>query len=120
VDAEATWALLNSSRALVQCSDSESFGMSVAEALTAAVPVVVTKRSGWTDVEENRCGYSVAHEPVAIADGLLRLLDQPAEASAMGVRGQTWARRTFAWDSIGRAMRDAYETALVRSPRRVA
>src|SRR5437660_1269512 len=38
VDAETTWALLTSSRALVQCSDSESFGMSVAEALTAAVP----------------------------------------------------------------------------------
>jgi glycosyltransferase involved in cell wall biosynthesis len=120
VDAETTWALLNGSRALVQCSDSESFGMSVAEALTAAVPVVVTKRSGWTGVEENRCGYSVAHEPVAIADGLLRILDQPAEAAAMGARGQAWARRTFAWDSIGRAMRDAYETALVRSPRRVA
>jgi hypothetical protein len=26
----------------------------------------------------------------------------------------------FAWDSIGRAMRDAYEAALVRSRRRVA
>jgi glycosyltransferase involved in cell wall biosynthesis len=57
---------------------------------------------------------------VAIADGLLRLLDQPADAAAMGARGQAWARRTFAWDSIGRAMRDAYDAALVRSPRRVA
>jgi len=120
VDAETTWALLTSSRALVQCSDSESFGMSVAEALTAAVPVVVTKRSGWTDVEKIGCGFSVAHEPVAIADGLLRILDHPAEAASMGARGQAWAGRMFAWDSIGRSMRDAYEAALVRSPRRVA
>jgi len=120
VDAETTWALLTSSRALVQCSDSESFGMSVAEALTAAVPVVVTKRSGWTDVEKIGCGFSVAHEPVAIADGLSRILDHPAEAAAMGARGQAWAGRLFAWDSIGRSMRDAYEAALVRSPRRVA
>jgi glycosyltransferase involved in cell wall biosynthesis len=120
VDAETTWALLTSSRALVQCSDSESFGMSVAEALTAAVPVVVTKRSGWADVEKIGCGFSVAHEPVAIADGLLRILDHPAEAAAMGARGQAWAGRMFAWDSIGRSMREAYEAALVRSPRRVA
>jgi len=120
VDAETTWALLTSSRALVQCSDSESFGMSVAEALTAAVPVVVTRRSGWAEVEHTGCGFSVAHEPVAIADGLLRILDEPAQAAAMGVRGQAWARRMFAWDSIGRAMRDAYEAALVRSRRRVA
>jgi glycosyltransferase involved in cell wall biosynthesis len=120
VDGETTWALLTSSRALVQCSDSESFGMSVAEALTASVPVVVTKRSGWADVEQVGCGLSVAHEPVAIADGLLRILDQPAEAAEMGARGQAWARRIFGWDSIGRAMREAYETAVVRSPRQVA
>jgi glycosyltransferase involved in cell wall biosynthesis len=120
VDAETTWALLTSSRALVQCSDSESFGMSVAEALTAAVPVVVTKRSGWAEIEKTGCGFSVAHEPVAIADGLLRILDQPAQAAVMGARGQEWARGLFAWDSIGRAMRDAYEAALVRAPRRVA
>ncbi len=120
VDAETTWALLSASRALVQCSDSESFGMSVAEALTAGVPVVVTKRSGWTEVEANGGGFSVAHEPVAIADGLLRILERSGDASAMGARGQAWARRMFAWDSIGRAMRDAYEAALVRSRRQVA
>jgi glycosyltransferase involved in cell wall biosynthesis len=120
VNAETTWALLAVSRALVQCSDSESFGMSVAEALSAAVPVVVTRRSGWTDVEDHGCGFSVAHEPVAIADSLLRILDDPSQAATMGARGQAWARQTFAWDSIGRAMRDAYESALIRSRRRVA
>ena len=59
----------------------------------------------WAEIESTGCGFSVAHEPVAIADGLLRLLDQPALAAAMGARGQAWARRMFAWDSIGRAMR---------------
>jgi glycosyltransferase involved in cell wall biosynthesis len=120
VDAEEKWALFALSRAVVQCSDSESFGMSIAEALTSGVPVVVTKPSGWTEVEANGCGFSVAHEPVAIADGLLRLLDDRDAAAAMGARGKAWARRVFAWDAIGRAMRDAYEAALARSRRRVA
>ena len=94
--------------------------MSVAEALMSAVPVVVTTRSGWVDVEKTGCGFSVAHDPVAIADGLLRILDRPTDAALMGMRGQAWARQTFAWNSIARAMRDAYEDVLVRSPRQVA
>jgi glycosyltransferase involved in cell wall biosynthesis len=84
------------------------------------VPVVVTRRSGWAEVECAGCGFSVAHEPVAVADALLRILDHPAEGAAMGARGQAWAHRMFAWDSIGRSMREAYEAALVRSPRQVA
>jgi len=120
LDAEMTWALLAASRVLVQCSDSESFGMSVAEALTAGLPVVVTKRSGWAEIETHGCGFSVAHDPVALADGVLRILDRGTEASAMGARGKAWARQTFTWDSIGPAMRDAYEAALTRTRRQVA
>ena len=50
-------ALFAASRVLVQCSDSESFGMSIAEALTAGVPVVATEGSGWTDLQSTGCGY---------------------------------------------------------------
>jgi glycosyltransferase involved in cell wall biosynthesis len=121
IDAETTAALLAASRVLAQCSDSESFGMSVAEALVAGVPVVVTRRSGWAEVEAVGCGLSVAHEPVAIADGILRILEPDADGAAMGARGRDWARQRFAWDAVGRAMREAYAGAIAppapRSPR---
>lgn len=120
VDDETKAALLASSRVLVQCSDSESFGMSVAEALSAGVPVVVTRRSGWADVEAVGCGFSVAHEQVAIADGILRILDPDFDSAAMGGRGREWARQHFAWDAVGRAMRDAYAQVLARVHQRVA
>jgi glycosyltransferase involved in cell wall biosynthesis len=112
VDAETTAALFAASRALVQCSDSESFGMSVAEALTAGVPVVVTNRSPWTQIGTLGFGYSVAHEPSAVAQAVMQLLDHPVESCAMGTRGKTWARDTFGWDAIGHAMRDAYQHIL--------
>jgi glycosyltransferase involved in cell wall biosynthesis len=105
-------ALLASSRVLVQCSDSESFGMSVAEALAAGVPIVVTRSSGWSVVETVGCGYSVAQEPRAIADGVLRVLDEHPQL--MGERARDWARHTFAWDAAARAMRDAYQLAVAR------
>jgi glycosyltransferase involved in cell wall biosynthesis len=114
VDAETTGALFAASRTLVQCSDSESFGMSVAEALTAGLPVVVTDRSPWSEVGTLGFGYSVAHEPSAVATAVLQILEHQAEACAMGARGKVWARDTFGWDAIGRSMRDAYEHALGR------
>lgn len=119
VNDEESAALLASSDVLVQCSDSESFGMSVAEALAAGVPVVVTKRSGWAEIDAIRCGVSVAHEPVSIADGILRVLDHPDRAS-FRTRASAWAKKTFAWDVVGKAMRDAYAQAITRSARRVA
>jgi len=119
VNDEEIAALLHVSDVLVQCSDSESFGMSVAEALAASVPVVVTKRSGWAEIDAVGCGYSVAHEPVAIADGLLRVLDAE-DRTSLRSRASAWARRTFAWDVVADAMLDGYAKAIDRRPRRVA
>ena len=93
--------------------------MSVAEGLAAGVPVVVTKRSGWAEVDAAGCGFSVGHEPVSIADGILRVLDH-ADPEAMRMRASTWAKQKYGWEAIGRAMRDAYEQAIARAPRRVA
>jgi glycosyltransferase involved in cell wall biosynthesis len=116
IDSETTWALFAASRTLVQCSDSESFGLSVAEALTAGLPAVVTDRSPWSQIDELGCGYSVAHEPAAIAGAVLRILEHPAEGCAMGARGKAWARETLGWDAIGRSMRDAYQAVLRSTP----
>jgi len=112
VDAETAGALFISSRTLVQCSDSESFGMSVAEALAAGLPVVVTDRTAWAQVASLGFGCSVEHEPSAIARAILQILEHPAEGCAMGARGKAWARETLGWNAIGRAMRDAYQHAL--------
>jgi glycosyltransferase involved in cell wall biosynthesis len=116
---EESAALLAASDVLVQCSDSESFGMSVAEALAAGVPVVVTKRSGWAEIDPVGCGYSVAHDPVSIADGILRVLDNP-NRDALGTRARAWAQKTFTWDVVGSSMRDAYAQVISRASRRVA
>jgi len=119
LDDEAIAALLASTDVLAQCSDSESFGMSVAEALAAGVPVVVTKRSGWAEVDAIGCGFSVAHEPVSIADGILRVLDH-ADRASLRARSSAWARKTFAWEVVGTSMRDAYAQVIARAGRKVA
>jgi glycosyltransferase involved in cell wall biosynthesis len=111
--------LLAASRMLVQCSDSESFGMSVAEALTVGIPVVVTDNTPWSQVGALGIGHAVPQEPDAMARAILRVLEQPADGCAMGARAKAWARGMFGWDAIGRSMQDAYQTVIDthRSPR---
>ncbi len=110
MDGDDKWSLLAASRVLVQCSDSESFGLSVAEALACGVPVVVTDRGAWAGVTAAGCGEVVTHDATAIGDALERLLASPAATREMGQRGRDWVRRTFGWDALGRAMTREYES----------
>ncbi len=105
------WELLADSDCLVLCSDSESFGTSVAEAMAAGLPVVVTHSCPWGVVEAERCGFWVPQEASAIAGAVVTLLDDPAKACEMGARGKALAQRTYSWDSIGRAMAERYRSA---------
>lgn len=105
------WALLTGSDCLVLCSDSESFGTSVAEAMAAGLPVVVTHSCPWSVVEAERCGFWVPQEASAIAGAVAALLDDPAKAREMGARGKALAQRRYSWDSIGRAMAERYRSA---------
>jgi glycosyltransferase involved in cell wall biosynthesis len=114
MDGDDKWSLLAASRVLVQCSDSESFGLSVAEALACGVPVVVTDRGAWAGVTAAGCGEVVGHDATAIGDALERLLANPAAAREMGQRGRDWVRRTFGWDANGRAMAREYESIVGR------
>jgi len=110
------WQLLADSDCLVLCSDSESFGTSVAEALAAGLPVVVTHTCPWSVVEAERCGFWVPQEASAIAAAVITLLDDPAKAREMGARGKALAQREHSWISIGRAMAGRYRSAAAARP----
>jgi glycosyltransferase involved in cell wall biosynthesis len=100
VDGSRKAGLLSGASALVLCSDSESFGMSVAESLSAGVPVVVSRTCPWPAIETSRCGCWVEQSAEALAEGLVRLLGDPDEAREMGRRGAELVSREFGAASI--------------------
>jgi phosphatidyl-myo-inositol dimannoside synthase len=93
----------------VMCSDSESFGMSVLEAMAAAVPVVVTRTCPWPDVHRHGSGFWVDQRAGAIADALHRVLSDPARAREMGRRGRALAETRYRWDVIAESFAAEYQ-----------
>lgn len=88
----------------------ENFGMVVAEALAAGVPVISTRGAPWQGLETERCGWWVDHGVEALAVALDAALSLPdAERTAMGARGRAWMERDFGWGGIAACMAEAYQ-----------
>jgi glycosyltransferase involved in cell wall biosynthesis len=109
VDETGKRQLLDAASALVLCSNSESFGMSAAEAMAAAVPVVVTRTCPWPEVESHGAGFWVDQDPEAIATALVALFDNQPAAQAMGRRGRTLIAGRYSWPHAASALINEYE-----------
>jgi glycosyltransferase involved in cell wall biosynthesis len=108
VNGDDKWALLRDADVTVQCSDSESFGMTVVESLAAGVPAVVTRTCPWPEIEPRGCGFWVEQNGPAIAAALRTLADDPARRRQMGERGAAFARERYGWDAIAPVMSRLY------------
>lgn len=87
---------------LVNPSFSESFGMSLAEAMACGKPVVASRVGGMKYiVEEGKTGYLVDQgDPEALADALLELLNRPKKRLEMGEAGRKRSVALFSWDQV--------------------
>ena len=108
VSGDDKWALLKDADAMVQASDSESFGLAVVESLAAGVPVVATKTTPWRELEQRDCGFWVEQTAPAIAGALRALADNPEGRARMGARAAAFAREAFDWDAVVPAMARLY------------
>jgi glycosyltransferase involved in cell wall biosynthesis len=120
----------NEIKNLVRCGDvfvslhrSEGFGRGMAEAMAMGRPAIATGWSGNLDFMVPGTGLLVDHELVPVADGayphgegqvwaeasaehasrlMEQLLDDPAEARAMGARGRAFIAEHYSVEAVGR------------------
>jgi glycosyltransferase involved in cell wall biosynthesis len=109
VDEAGKHALLDAATVLVMCSDSESFGMSVAEAMAAATPVVVTRTCPWPDIESHHAGRWVEQTPDALASGVTSILADVDVAREMGCRGRSLVASQYSWARAASALISQYK-----------
>ena len=92
---------------LVLPSHSEKFGLVIAEALAAGVPVLTTDTTPWSGLAAQGCGWCVPWEH--FGPTLARALATPPDGLvAMGRRGRDWVARDFSWNRTAGLLRDFY------------
>ena len=109
VDDAGKRRLLDAAAVLVMCSNSESFGMSVAEAMAAGKPVVVTRTCPWAEVESLAAGFWVEQTPEAIATAVNAILSDETAGRAMGRRGRSLVASHYSWAQAASALIQEYE-----------
>ena len=97
---------------LVQPSFSESFGMPVVEAMSSALPVVASDVGALPElVLDGETGLLVDPDnPPQLAEALLRVLEDPAKARAMGERGRARVLDGFSWEATVQELESYYQT----------
>lgn len=85
----------------------ESFGFVIAEAMSAALPVIATNTGALPYiVDPDNCGFIVEHSsPQELADAIEKLLDNRSLAEEMGQRGRKRVKERF---SLKRHLSEAY------------
>ena len=92
-------------------SRSESFGVAAVEAMSCAVPVVVSDADGFREVvKDGATGFIVPREDVeAAAEKILRLLDDKETARRMGEQGRAHVIANYNWSASVDTMMGVYE-----------
>jgi glycosyltransferase involved in cell wall biosynthesis len=89
-------------------------GLAAIEAAACALPVVAARTGALAEiVEDGRTGFLVPpRSPRALAAALLRLLDVPSRAQAIGLAARQRAEREYGGDALGERFLEIYRTAL--------
>lgn len=100
---------------------SENFGIVVAEALWAGVPVITTKGTPWGELETAKCGKWIdlpteGSNPSAWPALIVALREMMSlsddERWQMGAKGRRLVEEKYTWDAVVKAMVKGYERLL--------
>lgn len=100
---------------------SENFGIVVAEALWAGVPVITTKGTPWSELESEKCGKWIdlpkdgsnpSDWPVLVT-ALEYMMSMPeGERRQMGDNGRRLVEEKYTWDAVVKNMVIGYKTII--------
>jgi len=91
----------------------ENFGIAVAEAMAAGVPVVISDRIHIAeDIQQAEAGWVGSLEVGAIANSIKSALLNPQERQRRGLNGKEYAKKHYNWEAIAQQTIDAYQQIL--------
>ena len=105
--------LLTNADLFVLPSYYENFGIAVAEAMAAGVPVAISDRVHVSeDIRQAEAGWVGPLEVDAIADSIKSALLDPQERQRRGLNAKEYAKKHYNWEAIAQQTIDAYQHIL--------
>lgn len=106
-------ALLNDCSYLILPSHSENFGMVVLEALIQGVPVVASRETPWSDLNDFNCGWWINNSVEEMGKTIRELYKlSTKDRMQMGINGQLYVKDHFSIDAISVMIKRLYEWIL--------
>lgn len=112
VDGHEKWALLDRADLFVMPSDHENFGIAIAEALTAGVPVITTHGTPWRDLPRNGAGWWVPADVSSIGAALDEAMGETRSVRDERSRRSKAIAMQFSVDRVSRDLLTLYENSL--------
>ena len=113
MEGEAKWQLYQQASVFVLPTFSENFGIVIAEALAAGVPVITTTGTPWRELPEKGCGWRVDIGVQPLVGALREALGLTDEQRRdMGLKGREWMQAEYSWSKIATEMIAAYRWVL--------
>ena len=109
--------LLQGSDLFVLPTYSENFGIVLAEAMVAGLPVITTAGTQIApDIARVKAGLIVDGDSTALGSAISQLLQNPHQCAILGQNGQRFALNNYAWPSIARNLASAYGAIVNQQP----
>lgn len=116
VDGEDKRKLLESSDLFVLPSFDENFGIAVAEAMAAGLPLIISNKVNiHQELAEASAGLIVPPNAPAVRDAILRLMTDPELRAEMARNGQELVRTRFSAQTITRETINVYRDVIDNS-----
>ena len=113
VSGEAKTELLRSADLFVLPSYYENFGIAVAEAMVAEIPVVISDQVHiWREIQQAEAGWICSCDRASLTYQLRAALQNAAERQRRGANARTHALKHYSWESIAQQMSIAYHQLL--------
>jgi len=107
-------AILKRADIFVLPSYSEVLGISTLEAMISEVPVIVTKKCNFPEVEEASAGRVIDVNAQKLAETIIELLDDPEKCLEMGKNGKKLVKKNYTLRVAADKMKRVYEKMIAK------
>ncbi|WIE03922.1 glycosyltransferase [Vibrio fluvialis] len=114
VSSEKKWDYYSACDLFILPSQTENFGIVIAEALISGKPVLTTNNTPWDCINSINAGYCVPLNDANIIASINDfLLHDKLTQREMGSNGATFVKSNFAWESIAAQMLNEYQELMI-------